>query len=257
VYRCFGPCLGETASALGDDLLHEAGEVAAVEHDGLAQFAPQRMARQDAEITADVGEDGADRAAAHHRVKPGGKPCRDLLRCWQAGERRITRLAALDGGLRHTRLVCGWRGLWPARGVEAGGVADEAFFQDLRALQALGDAGEDQRNVGGVEVAGVGSGIAKLDLGGEVAAVVDELADQGEQAADAAWWGLWAGGGRRIGHEQNRNTDRRPRQGIIVSGSVSAPTTSFDSSPSFDRAGQSSQSGHKAAVSSPALAQFT
>jgi hypothetical protein len=61
--------------------------------------------------------------------------------------------------------------------------------------------------------------IASLGPGGEVAAVVDELADQGEQAADAAWWGLWAGGGRRIGHEQNRNIDRRPRQGIIVSGS--------------------------------------
>ena len=45
-------------------VLEQGGEIAAVADDGDAEFAPQRMAGEDAEVAADVGEDGADRAAA-------------------------------------------------------------------------------------------------------------------------------------------------------------------------------------------------
>ena len=56
-------------------------------------------------------------------------------------------------------------------------------------MQAAGDAREDQRDVGGAEAdvygGGVGGG-ARADRGGEFLAVVDQLADKGEQAAGAA-----------------------------------------------------------------------
>ncbi len=61
-----------------DDVLDQGGEVAAVYDDGPLQFAPQRIGRHDAEIAADIGEDGADGAAADL----GG----DLLGGGQAGE---------------------------------------------------------------------------------------------------------------------------------------------------------------------------
>src|SRR3954452_7150735 len=93
-----------------------------------------------------------------------------------------------------TQFVCGRRGLRPARGVEVTGVADQAFFQNLSAVQALVDAGEDQRDVTGIEVADLGGGSAALDLGGEVATVVDELANQCEETADAALLGRASGG---------------------------------------------------------------
>jgi hypothetical protein len=50
-----------------------------------AQFRPQRIVRQDAEIAADVGEDGADWPVADQRVEPGGMLSRDLLRRGQVG----------------------------------------------------------------------------------------------------------------------------------------------------------------------------
>jgi hypothetical protein len=98
-----------------------------------------------------------------------------------------------------------WRGR--GRGVQTGGVADESFFERACAVQPLGDAGKNERDVAGAEVAGVRCGVARLERGGEFAAVVDELADEGEEATDAAFlfragWGgigrrVWGGGGRR------------------------------------------------------------
>src|SRR5690348_15899647 len=68
--RCCGACLVrmsdgiEHASAYVHD---DVGEVAAIERDGVADFDPESrvdVARHDAEIAADVGDDGTDRAAA-------------------------------------------------------------------------------------------------------------------------------------------------------------------------------------------------
>ncbi len=46
-------------------VLEQGGEVAAVFDDDQGEFAPQRVARHDPEVAADVGDDGAHRAAAH------------------------------------------------------------------------------------------------------------------------------------------------------------------------------------------------
>jgi hypothetical protein len=50
-----------------EHLPEEAGEAAAVQHDRQTKFPPQRMVRHDAEITADIGDDGADWPAADLR----------------------------------------------------------------------------------------------------------------------------------------------------------------------------------------------
>ena len=46
----------------------EAGEASAIRDDGVADFVPEcpvEVAGRDAEVTADVDDDGADRAATH------------------------------------------------------------------------------------------------------------------------------------------------------------------------------------------------
>jgi hypothetical protein len=85
-------------------------------------------------------------------------------------------------------------------------------------MQAAGDAREDQREIGGAE-AGFGEdrvgGSALADGGGEFAAVFDQLADQGEQAAATAGLRSWGFGRTRAG---------RGCQGIYSAGSgVAAP----------------------------------
>ena len=45
---------------LVEPIQHQLAKIAAVFVDGKVQFAPQRMAARDAEIAADVGEDGTD-----------------------------------------------------------------------------------------------------------------------------------------------------------------------------------------------------
>ena len=59
-------------------------------------------------------------------------------------------------------------------------------------MQAAGDAGEDQADIDGAEATpdrdGVGDD-ALADGGGELLAVVDEPADEAEQARRAAWLG--------------------------------------------------------------------
>ena len=66
--------------------------------------------------------------------------------------------------------------------------------------------------IGGAEAGfgedGVGGG-ALADGGGEFAAVVDQLADQAEQAAAAAGLGGRGWGFGRGGHERNKNTSGR------------------------------------------------
>ena len=45
-------------------VLEEGGEVAAVLDDAPGELPPQRVARDDAEVATDIGDDGANRAAA-------------------------------------------------------------------------------------------------------------------------------------------------------------------------------------------------
>ena len=170
----------------------EADVTAAVFVDGAVQFVPQRMARRDAEIAADIGEDGADRLTPDLG--------RDLLWGGQVGEAGIRvggllRLGAPRGrwlGLAREGAgrAGGWRGFRLGFGVEAGGGAGDLFLEQTGAQQALGDAGEDQGEVAGAEgardVGGVVGDGALAERVGELLAVVDELADEREQTAGAA-----------------------------------------------------------------------
>ena len=129
--------------------------------DDKAQFPPQRMARHDAEVTTDVGDDGADRPAADL----GG----DLRRGGQASEARVR----LGGGGRGGRPGCARPGLRRSsrgRRIQTVGAADKPCLQRVGAVQAAGDASEDQRNVGGAEAAYDGGAVregAPPDRGGE------------------------------------------------------------------------------------------
>ena len=106
------------------------------------------------------------------------------------------------GGLGRTRLAfaresarCagGRRGLGLGGGVEAGCDAGNFLVEQAGAEQTLGDAREDQGEVTGAEgtdqVGGVVRDGSLAERGGELLAVVDEFADEREQAAGAAWWG--------------------------------------------------------------------
>ncbi len=102
-----------------------------------------------------------------------------------------------------------------------GSAAEHPRLERAGEMQAAGDAREDQREIGGAE-AGFGEdrvgGGALADGGGEFAAVVDQLADQGEQAAAAAGLGRWGWdwGFGHGGHEHNKNTSG-PRMSRIYS----------------------------------------
>ena len=81
--------------------------------------------------------------------------------------------------------------------VQPGGAAEHARFKRLGEAQAAGDAREDHRKIGGAEAgsgeAGIG-GDALADRGCECRAVVDQLADEGEQAAGATGLRVGLGG---------------------------------------------------------------
>jgi hypothetical protein len=81
----------------------------------------------------------------------------------------------------------GMRGFRLGFGVEAGGGAGDLFLERAGAQQALGDTGEDRGEVAGAEgareVGGVVGDDALAKRVGELLAVVDELADEREQAA--------------------------------------------------------------------------
>ena len=70
---------------------------------------------------------------------------------------------------------------------------------------------EDQCDVGGAEAGSEGGGVregAPADRGGEFAAVVDELVDEGEEGRRAARLGGWIRGFGRGGHERDVNMKR-------------------------------------------------
>ena len=110
-------------------------------------------------------------------------------------------------------------------GLRTVGAADDPGFERGGAKQAAGDAREDQRDIGGAEVSRddgeVRGGGVLLQRAGKFLAVVDELADEAEQAPGAAGCvaaggrpilvGIgavgWVGGGWRSGHERNKNTN--------------------------------------------------
>ena len=167
--------------------VEEGGDAAAVGDDGVAEFVPERavaVAGRDAEVAADIDDDRADRTATHF----GG----DFLLGGEAG--------GLGGG---GRLGVGRRDLaWGARLMRGGhaggrwrqvpaacGALAEPGFQGRGAAQAGGNAGEDDRDIGGAEGSGeegeAGGGGALLDGGGELFAVVDQPAEDAEDATDA------------------------------------------------------------------------
>ena len=95
----------------------------------------------------------------------------------------------------------------------------ERGFEGRGATQAVGDAGEDDGEVGGAEGSGeereAWGGGALLNRAGELLAVVDQFADEAEDAAEAAGYGCggpgrigvcgWGGGLGGGGHERNKN----------------------------------------------------
>ena len=70
-------------------------------------------------------------------------------------------------------------------GVQSGGCADYPGFERLGTEEAAGDAREDQGDVAGAERGGIAA-----ERGGELPAVVDELADEAEEAAGTAGFGV-------------------------------------------------------------------
>ena len=147
-----------------------------------AMTAPIGWRRTLAAICSGVGKQAPGQARGRRGGGRGGWP-----------GRRARALAAGRGG--------------PGCGVQAVGVAEEPRFERVGAVQAAGDACEDQRDVGGAEAAYDGTGVgegALAERGGEFAAVVDELADEAEEVAGAAGLGGWIEGVGR-GHERNKN----------------------------------------------------
>ena len=164
------------------------------------------------------------------------------------GRRRTSSAISSSVGRRARRWSCRVGGLdVPRRGLPCGarhaygGQADgrnrevpaalgafaELGFQHRGPAQATGDAGEDDGDIGGAERSDEegeawGAG-ALLHRGGELFAIVDQLANEVEDAAEAAghvgagpgriglrgWGGEFEGGG----HERNKNTKRRGCQG--------------------------------------------
>ncbi len=94
----------------------KAGEASAIDDDGQVEFVPEcpvELAGRDAEIAADIGDDGADRAATHLGGDFVGR-----------GEARETRVLGVVGALGFG--LGGWRrdlpcGAWPTDGGEAHG----------------------------------------------------------------------------------------------------------------------------------------
>src|SRR5215472_11442597 len=236
--RCSGPSWvradGEVAELEQPPVqVHEpAYEAAAIHGDGPPDFVPEcpvEMAGRDTEIEADIDDDRADRPAAHL----GG----DFLFRGQACE---TRVLGVVGGLkfglsvRRRGLPCRAR---PTRSGQADGRRREVpaacgalaqlGFQGRGATQTSGDASEDDREIGGAEgfgeVVKARGGGALLHSGDELFPVVDQFADQADDAAES---GRHAGarrigavldgrgwGGGRVGHEWKESTRQEGCQG--------------------------------------------
>ena len=132
-------------------------------------------------------DDGADRATADLGC--------DLLGRGQAVEGGLRGVGGQGDGSGGRRTAVGG-GAWRGRGVRPGGAADQPGFERLGAEQAARDAREDFRDVAGAEWMRVAA-----ECGGEVPAVVDELPDEGEEAAEAVGFGV--GGGLNGGHKRD------------------------------------------------------
>jgi hypothetical protein len=128
-----------------------------------AMTAPMGRRRTQAAICSGVGK---LISGSTPRIKSGG-----------GGGRRLT----VRGSAR-------WRGF----GVYAGGCADDPDFECLGKERAPGDAREDQGDIAGAERVGIGA-----ERDGDLPAVVDEPADEAEEAAGAAGFGV---GGLSGGH---------------------------------------------------------
>jgi hypothetical protein len=100
-------------------------------------------------------------------------------------------------------------------------------FQRRGAAQAIGDAGEDDGEIGGAEGSGergkAWGGSALVDRAGDLPAVVDQFADEAEDAAEGGGHcragpgriGMWGWGGRLgLGiHGRNKNMKEAHCQG--------------------------------------------
>ena len=187
--RLHGGCLGRRLQrkCAVEDVAQQPGEAAAELAHRLLHVPPQWMARQDAEVAVDIGNDGADGPAADQ----GG----DLLGRGQVGETRIGSLGWRGGGRPGLGRGSGCARPWSL--VQPGGAAEHSRLKRLGEVQAAGDAREDHRKIGGAEAGSGEDGIggdALADRGCECRAVVDQLADEGEQAAGAAGLGVGLGG---------------------------------------------------------------
>ena len=127
----------------------KSAEAAAVIHDGLAQFLLRgtvHLPAPDAEIEADIDEDGADRAAA----VLGG----DLLKGGRGVEGGSMSRVVQARGRLFARAQLAWPAGADAVGIEvlaAGGELAEPFLEGGGTEQAAADAGEDQGEVDAVE----------------------------------------------------------------------------------------------------------
>ena len=140
-------------------VLEQGGKVAAVFDDDQGEVAPQRVARHDPEVAADVGDDGAHRAAAHLG--------RDGLGRGQTGETRVGGTGAAVHGRGGAWLAAGWAARDGGRcGLLPGEAAGQPGLERCGAEQAAGDAREDFPDVEGAKVSrdigGVGGGGALL-----------------------------------------------------------------------------------------------
>jgi len=142
------------------------------------EFPPQRMAGQDAEIAADIGDDDADRPAADLGC--------DLLRRGQGSETRVCLVAARIGGPGGTRPTLRRRVSTPGHSVQACGVLHEPCLERIGTKQAAGDGRKDQCDVAGAEAARDVDNVALAQCHGEFLTVVDQLAGEIEKARDAA-----------------------------------------------------------------------
>src|SRR5271166_577781 len=186
-----GPASSSVRQHPVEDVLEQAVEVAAMPDDGDAQFLPQRMGRDNAEIATDIGDDRTDRPAADFLS--------DLLRRGEKGKTRV----GLPGGPGGGWLGRAWCTLrrrtggsgWCSR---PGRQRHDPGFERVGEQQAAGDASEDQADVACTERprdGGEVGGGAPLQGGGELLAVIDELAHDVEDAAEPADGGYdWDGG---------------------------------------------------------------
>ena len=118
------------------------------------------------------------------------------------------------GGSGGRRLAVGGSARRRGLGVQPGGLADDPGFECLGTEQAAGDAREDQGDIAGAERVGVAA-----ERGGDLPAVVDEPADEAEEAAGAAGFGV---GGLSGGHAPHKHRTAARVRKILF------PVTSFN-----------------------------